>query len=530
MKTSNRIYIKTWLALKPYEKQVVTDTYYLKLSNEVKQAILSCDESFMLSYYINDEETNLLACLLTSYFEDLISGTNLWNSFVRIHKRMYDKYLPFYSPEEYFEEEINKDDIQFLTWYFLNLLQNEKFIHPINDFIEYISEGIYEVFDKKWDEAPENTHLAKYYSLDENETNYYIARELIDNILFNSYLFYPDTAFRFHEKLKNLIKKREVDDNLAMYANDLKDNSIHTFHTQLLALSGKEWAAEVLGPKHPLSKSFQNLSPKINGLFLYKGQDSQVISMEHIASGKVFDITKESLELNKVPLDEDKINFIGTAKWMDKWWFSGVRTQFEYKQNVIDDEKKNISSLKQVDFLEDRMDDLNDVLMRQQKAFLKISNGKPFAFVMDDQVNQFIRDFHNLYNTLVASTSETNLELPDLSNSTSDIKVKDGQTPCIVFFNPKGGLEIAMNYCSAFPVEWNPYFNEEDCENDVIGLWSDKSISTEISKYCLENFRDKYQFLQRDGGENLVQNFDFMMRFWKAENYKTKPSVSLTNR
>jgi len=35
----NRIYIKDWLELKPYEKQTLTDSYYLKICNDVKKAI-----------------------------------------------------------------------------------------------------------------------------------------------------------------------------------------------------------------------------------------------------------------------------------------------------------------------------------------------------------------------------------------------------------------------------------------------------------------------------------------------------------
>ena len=32
-----KIVIKDWLELKPYEKQTITDSYYLKICNEVKR-------------------------------------------------------------------------------------------------------------------------------------------------------------------------------------------------------------------------------------------------------------------------------------------------------------------------------------------------------------------------------------------------------------------------------------------------------------------------------------------------------------
>ena len=102
-----RIYIKDWIDLKPYEKQTATDSYYLKLSNAVKQAITTNKQSLVLQIYLDNEELNDLSCFLTSYLEDLISGTNIWNAFIKIHQRLYKKQLPFYHLDVYYEEEIN---------------------------------------------------------------------------------------------------------------------------------------------------------------------------------------------------------------------------------------------------------------------------------------------------------------------------------------------------------------------------------------------------------------------------------------
>ncbi len=121
------IYIHDWLELKPYSNQVATDTYYLRLSNEVKNAIVNNKNKFILQVYLNENELNILSCFLTSYFEDIISETNIWNSFIKAHKRLYKKQLPFYILDEYYENEINPQDIIFLIWYFINTIQQEKF-------------------------------------------------------------------------------------------------------------------------------------------------------------------------------------------------------------------------------------------------------------------------------------------------------------------------------------------------------------------------------------------------------------------
>ena len=85
-KLKNRIFIQQWLDLKPYNKQVATDSYYLKLCNEVKHAIVTNKQAFVLQRFLDKKEINVLSCFLTSYFEDIISGTNIWNTFVKYHK------------------------------------------------------------------------------------------------------------------------------------------------------------------------------------------------------------------------------------------------------------------------------------------------------------------------------------------------------------------------------------------------------------------------------------------------------------
>ncbi len=91
-----RIYIQQWLDFKPYQAQTSTDAYYLKLSNEVKHAITTNTHSLVLQSYLQPQEMDMLSWFLTAYFEDLISETNLWNSFIKKHQELYNKQLPFY--------------------------------------------------------------------------------------------------------------------------------------------------------------------------------------------------------------------------------------------------------------------------------------------------------------------------------------------------------------------------------------------------------------------------------------------------
>jgi len=98
------------------------------------------------------------------------------------------------------------------------------------------------------------------------------------------------------EEAIELMNNHDQGYHLEMLLNATQDFHIHKSHTRLLGLKGNEWAAKVIGEEHPLSKDFLNMSGKIDGYFLYKGQDDNDIFIEHIASGRKFNLTKKSFD------------------------------------------------------------------------------------------------------------------------------------------------------------------------------------------------------------------------------------------
>ena len=132
-----------------------------------------------------------------------------------------------------------------------------------------------DVFENAWEYAPENKHLKTYYSIDKSETDFYIARNLIDNILFKTYLFYPDTLLDLRESEFEIMEESKNDERVLNFLNENRDHRLHNAFTRLIGLKGQEWAAEILGVNHNLSKDYQNISKKIIGYFFYKGQNEE---------------------------------------------------------------------------------------------------------------------------------------------------------------------------------------------------------------------------------------------------------------
>ncbi len=293
-KTNDRIYIKQWLELKPYDEPIPTDGYYLQLANKVKKILIKKEYASQLEKFITNDDINVLSCFIISYFEDIISGSNIWNTFTKCYQKLYNKTLPFYNTEVYFKNEINDQDVNFLIWYFLNSVQDDVFVSPYNEFIDNITAEIMEILDDEYEYAPANAILKYYYQLKEDETNFYQIRTFIEILLLNTYLFHPDIRYRYNN-LKKDIKKIEIEKQ-DLYAYDLKIFITCNAYTRLLSMRGKEWAAELLGKNHALYNDILNMSHRLMGYFLYKGQDEYNIHLEHIASGKKFELTKKSYE------------------------------------------------------------------------------------------------------------------------------------------------------------------------------------------------------------------------------------------
>ncbi len=532
---AKRIYIKDWLELKPYRKQYKTDAYYLKICNKVKDAIVK--ESY-ITELLDDNGLNYLSCFLTSYLEDVISETNIWTTFIRLHKQLYNKQLPFYLLDEYYEGEINIQDISLLVWYFINSAQEEEFVAPFDDFVVETALSTMLVLEDAWEDAPENSCLKQYYEIDDKEEDFYAARKLIESLLYNTYLFHPDTRLKLNRKNEEIIDDSKdeglSEDILIGYLKDNKDETTLTTHTTLLGLKGKEWIAEILGSNHPLSKDFLNISPKIAGLFLYKGQDTTNLFLEHIASGKKFELTKKSFDHSDDFDTVDSIAYMGIAKWKDEWWFSGVYLQVGYDPTIISEERSSLKSKMAVNFLDQKTNNPEAEIIKQLEVFKEFNNGSQIAFLAADKINSFIDDYIEFYNNSFKYTKKQKAKALKkaqqqrgyVSNEKEKTDFSDISESGLVFFNPKSGVEIALDINSAFPLPQNPFFDIEESNIDVWSLLASDEFSKELAMYCVDNFKKVLPFFDNENGHVYLKDIDFLLRFWKRGSYFSKPTIT----
>ena len=52
--------------------------------------------------------------------------------------------------------------------------------------------------------------------------------------------------------------------------------------------------------------------------------------------------------------------------------------------------------------------------------------------------------------------------------------------------------------------------------------------SVGLVKFCIENYKKNLPFFSEAEGQLYLENLDFLLRFWKKENYYTRPSITFT--
>ena len=82
-----------------------------------------------------------------------------------------------------------------------------------------------------------------------------------------------------------------------------------------------------------------------------------------------------------------------------------------------------------------------------------------------------------------------------------------------------------MDIINAFPDKRNPFFTGEDF-SDFIGLLTSPVYSTERFNYFIKNYKDKLSFFSEEPHKSCLKDLDFLLRFWKQDDYKTKANLT----
>jgi hypothetical protein len=191
-----------------------------------------------------------------------------------------------------------------------------------------------------------------------------------------------------------------------------------------------------------------------------------------------------------------------------------------------------------VNFLDYQTEKVDETIQLQFDAFKDFNNSSQIAFIPSNRIDEFIRKYTEYFNHSLNLTKKEREEAKkrvrkDGFFGTDDNKTKNYSEVSetgLVFFNPKSGIEIALAVNSAFPLSENKYFNKQDSTEHIMRLFFAKELSTELAMYCIDNCKTKLPFFKAGKGKKILNDIDFLLRFWKKNNYHTVPTITFTGK
>lgn len=538
LRNKNSIYLDRWLSFHPYSKPSHCDYYYLRVCNDLRK-ILDGPELNELDVLLSEEEKLNFCCFIACYLEDVVSEAGIWKAFLKQHEGLYGKILPFYEPEDYYPGEVNLEDIFFLTWYYLSMIHyNTKIFSPLGDLITLLGMDIFDALEPEYELAPENPALSEFLFLEGSEESYFTVRIRMEWIVLDSYLFHFNRE-EFEEMVDREFDSQEDDffhKNRNVISYELKDSFVLSRSMPLLAGRGKDWLAEILGNEHPLYNDIRNIGSKKSGYFLFKKRDDAFMYFQHIATDRIIPVTLKSMQSGAKDYFEpdETVALIGFVKWKNEWWFSGTFSTWDYNADLILDQKNSIKSRM---LFEGDAKAQSELLEAQYEFFLKEHNGKPVAFVNDTTAaGSLIREFYTKYNkSLPLSQEEKQEELKKAKEAgllrdpvEESFHPEHEEIPGMVYFNPVAGIETAFGFNDIISDPDNPHYNRKTAHKDVLRLLYSTVISKELFHYLLHTYNLKgLEFPGPEGDKLLMDNLDFMLRFWKAESYHSSPRLNI---
>ena len=161
MAKKNFLYPADWVKTKPYMAVDSVDIYYTGIANRIYDIL---KETKLDAIFNTPHSMRTAVMSLTGWFEDVISQNGIWQAFTNECEQMYGKKLPFYPlGDNYYPDEINQEDIQFLLWHNLQTVtRTQRIINPTSPVLMLAAEFIYHMLEDEYETAPENERLHQF--------------------------------------------------------------------------------------------------------------------------------------------------------------------------------------------------------------------------------------------------------------------------------------------------------------------------------------------------------------------------------
>jgi hypothetical protein len=535
---SDLVVMQDWMKFHPESAPAAPG--YLRLCNRVLKIILQSDLRRDIGYA---ERAIQLACILTAYFEDVISETGLFRTFTEQHRELYGKPLPFYGvTEEYDPDEINLYDLYFLTWHSLSLWRKEDGEGMFDPFFRNGNRTaaireIYDLFDSEFESAPQNEHMQQFLRLSPRAGVDEIRKQL-DFLSSECYLGFIEYV-AFMESLVEETEQRireagekgedliETIHQQEMMFYDSRVNYMFNHYSSLLAQRPSELLAYLAGEAHPLYPLLKDISARKLGCFLFMEERKTEFIVEHIPSGTRINVSKEYLTLESEQITPGRSCIsMGVVKWGDTWQQMGSALMFDYSR------EKNLHLPGASAF--DDPEKAKEAMNGTDAAFLLANHGKRIAFLKGAEE---ICDLYSRYWDHIVRNPEKMEKMRETGKTKADMlaginrimKGRDELFTC--FINPETGMEYYSGDITAAIADPDNAYYIPGKTYELERLFFAPGISRGFINYLIENSLVAFVASEESGVEvsDMLDNRDFLLRYYKQWNYRSELYLSASS-
>lgn len=490
-----KITLLDWKRDRLHAMSYPTDAYYVKLANK----LLGYIRFSSLGKNLDEYEQARLAQTIALYFEDVISDLGLWKAFVDKHKELYGKYLPFLeiNEEDYYLDEINREDVQFLIWMCRMRFREETFFNPENWAIEELTFSLYAVLDAEFEEAPINIGLKEDFLNPEIFDDLMLVKNWCIWMLDQSYLTAQDeSVLEYLEWLEVELKTiygSGDSDTVTYIAYSIASVSMKVGP---LALTVPQWLSQLLKVQgmDVESQLVAGLETLPVNLYLVKKFDDENIKLEGLDKN-TYEVCRNSFSgLSDKVLQIGKGVMAPLVYYKQTWHVIGGASWGDYAEAF-----KTIRKNK-----------------KDKKASARLLYDKILAVNADSPLLYFKN-----YEEMMAWLDE---HLGFSSDFKPSIEMKNREN-LIVWATPDSDLKIISDVAVCIKDDRNPCYNSQKASEKALNILTDsEQTPSSMFHYLLEHhLLPDAQINSTKGAEYgkklLQENLDFVARFKRGEWY-----------
>lgn len=440
MAKKNFLYPADWVKTKPYMAVDSVDIYYTGIANRIYDIL---KETKLDAIFNTPHSMRTAVMSITGWFEDVISQNGIWQAFTNECEQMYGKKLPFYSlSDNYYPDEINQEDIQFLLWHNLQTVtRTQRIINPTSPVLMLAAEFIYHMLEDEYETAPENERLHQFiYASVDKEV---------------SCAHYVEVATWFHYKsfinIENFDEFMTVNGEFMQNAQDdpqqLEAVSWGMYvtmmlkgHRSLLALTTPEWLSRLANGNDAL-KLWKDVKVRKASCYLVESIADGVLTLNDLVEGDTITLKAENLDFPTKDFVAGTTTviceFVKFDKQLHRVGTIAVNDMGENVEQYVAQEKENRS-------------DKNQKAIH--KAFLKAADNKYVMFFKDKAATEeFLTEKMGYH-------FAQGVKLPEFKTDRN----------IMLMASPKTGLTVQPGFLSCLNAEHNPYFNQEDAAKNTL--------------------------------------------------------------